>query len=105
MRQPISAIAFTPTVKAAQEKRGSRASYACLWRIDMLSDSTRDRCPSEASAHWRSAPGSSETIKSAKRAAFTSSNSGWFHWKCRLPMSAGYHREHKSLENQAAIGV
>ena len=28
MRQPISAIAFTPTVKAAQEKRGSRASYA-----------------------------------------------------------------------------
>ncbi len=28
MRQPISNIAFTPTVKAAQEKRGSRASYA-----------------------------------------------------------------------------
>ncbi len=28
MRQPISDIAFTPTVKAAQEKRGSRASYA-----------------------------------------------------------------------------
>ena len=28
MKHPISAIAFTPTVKAAQEKHGSRASYA-----------------------------------------------------------------------------
>jgi len=28
MKRPISEIAFTPTVKAAQEKRGSRASYA-----------------------------------------------------------------------------
>ena len=28
MNRPISEIAFTPTVKAAQEKRGSRASYA-----------------------------------------------------------------------------
>ena len=32
-------------------------------------------------------------------------NSGWFHWKCSLPMSARYRREHESLENQAAIGV
>lgn len=28
MNRPISEIAFTPTVKAAQEKRGSRRSYA-----------------------------------------------------------------------------
>ena len=28
MKRPISEIAFTPIVKAAQEKRGSRASYA-----------------------------------------------------------------------------
>ena len=48
----------------------------------MLSDSTSDHCPSVASAHWRSAPGSSETIRSANRAAFTSSNSEWFHAGC-----------------------
>ena len=47
----------------------------------MLSDSTRDRCPSEASAHWRSTLGSSETIRSANRSALTSSNSEWFRWK------------------------
>ena len=28
MKRPISEIAFTPVIKAAQEKRGSRASYA-----------------------------------------------------------------------------
>jgi len=42
---------------------------------------------------------------SAHRGAFTSSNSDWFHGKCNLPMSAGYHREQESFENQAAIGV
>ena len=50
----------------------------CPLRIDMLSDSTRDRCPSEASAHWRSTLGSSETIRSDNRSALTSSNSEWF---------------------------
>ena len=34
--------------------RQPTAVRACPLRIDMLSDSTRDRCPSEASAHWRS---------------------------------------------------
>ncbi len=28
MKPPISELAFTPIVKAAQEKRGSRATYA-----------------------------------------------------------------------------
>jgi len=28
MKHPISEIAFTPIVKVAQEKRGSRTSYA-----------------------------------------------------------------------------
>jgi hypothetical protein len=28
-------------------------------------------------------------------------NSKWFHWKCLSPISAGYQREHYSLENQA----
>ena len=28
MQRPISEIAFTATIKTAQEKRGSRASYA-----------------------------------------------------------------------------
>ena len=51
-------------------------------RIDMLSDSTRDRCPIEASAYWRSTLGSSETIRTANRSASTSSNSEWFRWKC-----------------------
>ena len=66
----------------------------CPLRIDMLSDSTGDRCPSEASAHWRSTLGSSETIRSANRSALTSSNSEWFRWKCppadvrRIPQGA-----------------
>ena len=74
-------------------------------RIDMLSDSTRDRCPSEASAHWRSTLGSSETIRSDNRSALTSSNSEWFRRKCPPADVRRLHREHQSLENQAVIGV
>jgi hypothetical protein len=77
----------------------------CLWRIDILSDSTRDRCPSEALILAERTPCSSETIKSANRAAVTSSNSEWLHGECSLPISAGNHREHESLKNQAATGV
>src|SRR6202022_1123145 len=55
--------------------------------------------------YLRSAPGSSEAIRSANRAAFTSSNSDWVHGQCSLSMSAGYSGEHGSVENQAAIGV
>ena len=78
---------------------------ACPLRIDMLSDSTRDRCPSEASAHWRSTLGSSETIRSDNRSALTSSNSEWFRRKCPPADVRRLHREHQSLENQAVIGV
>ena len=77
----------------------------CPLRIDMLSDSTRDRCPSEASAHWRSTLGSSETIRSDNRSALTSSNSEWFRRKCPPADVRRLHREHQSLENQAVIGV
>ncbi len=79
------------------------ASHTSLWLIDMLSDFTRDRCSSEV----RVACGEQlvAVTGSAKRGAFTSSNSGWFHGKCRLLMSAGCHREHQSFANQAAIGV
>ena len=78
---------------------------ACPLRIDMLSDSTRDRCPSEASAHWRSTLGSSETIRSDNRSALTSSNSEWFRRKCPPADVCRLRREHQSLENQAVIGV
>ena len=77
----------------------------CPLRIDMLSDSTRDRCPSEASAHWRSTLGNSETIRSDNRSALTSSNSEWFRRKCPPADVRRLHREHQSLENQAVIGV
>src|SRR5207244_13416244 len=53
----------------------------------------------------RRTPGSTLAIRSANRAAFTSSNSDRVHWKCSLSMSAGYSGEHESLENQAAIGM
>ena len=77
-----------------QHLRHEMIRHACPLRIDMLSDSTRDRCPSEASAHWRSTLGSSETIRSDNRSALTSSNSEWFRRKCppadvrRLPQGA-----------------
>ena len=77
----------------------------CLWRIHMLSDSTCERCPSEASGTCGAPPAGSEAIRSANRAAFTSSNSDWVHGQCSLSMSAGYSGEHESLENQAATGV
>ena len=82
-----------------------RDVLSCPLRIDMLSDSTRDRCPSEASAHWRSTLGSSETIRSDNRSALTSSNSEWFRRKCPPADVRRLHREHQSLENQAVIGV
>ena len=90
---------------ASYARDGARVEAAGDLRIDMLSDSTRDRCPSEASAHWRSTLGSSETIRSANRSALTSSNSEWFRRKCPPADVCRLHREHQSLENQAVIGV
>jgi hypothetical protein len=69
----------------------------------MLSDSTRDHCPSEGSDACREQLVGSDRIRSANRGGFTNSNSERFHWTCRLPMSAGCHREHESLENQAGL--
>ena len=103
--QPLGLVEVLDWTAAALDRVDRPAFFACPLRIDMLSDSTRDRCPSEASAHWRSTLGSSETIRSANRSALTSSNSEWFRRKCPPADVCRLHREHQSLENQAVIGV
>jgi len=78
---------------------------ACQWRIDILTDSAGDRWPVEGS---HSCGTHSVAVTRSNQLTWTrleAQNSKWFHWKYRLPISAGYPRERYSLENQAAFGV
>jgi hypothetical protein len=81
------------------------SSFACLWRIDMLIDSAGDRWPPEGNHSCETHSVAMTRSNQLTWAHFEAQDSKWSYWKCRLPISAGCHREHSSLENQAAMGV